>query len=161
MINRWKSMAMVAVALVAGYADQASAQRNRGFVNPTGQIVRSLFPQNTSTTAAPTPGTGNQSRTQRSIGVTPGGLTFGGSKSSVAISLAPGAVGVAVGTDSAAVAVAVAGGAVGVGVANDKGTAVSVGVGGGDVSVGVDKSEPQYQPPFSRKATHWNFGGGR
>jgi hypothetical protein len=100
---------------------------------------------------------GNPSRTQRSIGVTPGGLTFGGSKSSVAISLAPGAVGVAVGTDRSAVAVAVAGGAVGVGVANDKGTAVNVGVGGGDVSVGVDRSQTQYPTRLSRGATHWNF----
>lgn len=159
MINRLKSMAMVTVAvvLVGGYADQASAQRNRGFLNPTGQVVRSLLPQNTPRTAAPAKGTANASQTKKSIGVTPGGLTFGGSKSSVAISLAPGAVGVAVGTESTAVAVAVAGGAVGVGVANDKGTAVNVGVGGGDVSVGVDRSEPQYQPRFSREATHWNF----
>ncbi len=121
MIHRWKSMAMVlvAVVLVAGYADQTSAQRNRGGVNPTGHVVRSFLPQNTRTTANPATvtdkGTANQSRTQRSIGVTPGGLTFGGSKSSLAISLAPGAVGVAVGTDSTAVAVAVAGGEVGVG----------------------------------------------
>ena len=152
---------LVAVVLVAGYADQASAQRNRGFLSPAGQVMRSLSPQNIRTTANPATvtdkGTANQSRTQRSIGVTPGGLTFGGSKSSVAISLAPGAVGVAVGTDRSAVAVAVAGGSVGVGVATDKGTAVNVGVGGGDVSVGVDRSQPQYQNRFSREATHWNF----
>ncbi|TVS20168.1 MAG: hypothetical protein EA424_05320 [Planctomycetaceae bacterium] len=164
MIHTLKSMAMVlvAVVLVAGYSDRASAQRNREFFSPTGQVVRSLLPQNTPSTANPATGTdkstANPSRTQRSIGVTPGGLTFGGSKSSVAISLAPGAVGVAVGTDSTAVAVAVAGGSVGVGVANDKGTAVNVGVGGGDVSVGVDRSKPQYQTSFSRQATHWNFG---
>ncbi len=163
MINRWKSIGtvLVVVVLVAGYGDQASAQRNRGFLNPTGQVGQSLSPLNTSTTSTPATGTGkateNPSRSQRSFGVTPGGLTFGGSKSSVAISLAPGAVGVAVGTDRSAVAVAVAGGSVGVGVANDKGTAVNVGVGGGDVSVGVDKSQPQYQPRFSRSATHWNF----
>ncbi len=121
--------------------------------------MRSFLPQNTRTTANPATGTdkgtANQSRTQRSIGVTPGGLTFGGGKSSVAVSLAPGAVGAAVGTDSTAVAVAVAGGSVGV--ATDKGTAVNVGVGGGDVSVGVDRSQPQYQNRFSREATHWNF----
>jgi hypothetical protein len=72
-------------------------------------------------------------------------LTIVGRKSSVAISLAPGAVGVAVGTDDTAVAVAVGGSGVGVGVANDKGTAVSVGAGGGGVSVGADHNDPQYK----------------
>jgi len=147
MASLWKPMALAILAgtVVAGHADRVRAQDRSGFQIPVRQVMQSLVTRQTSNTATQAVRTANHIEKQSSIGLTNGGLTFGGSKSSVAISVAPGGVGVAVGTDDTAVAVAVGGGGVGVGVANDKGTAVSVGAGSGGVSVGVDRSEPQYQ----------------
>ena len=147
MASLWKPMAVAILTgtVVAGHADRVWAQDRGGFQIPVRQVMQSLVTRQTSNTPTQAVRTVNPTEKQSSIGLTNGGLTFGGSQSSVAISVAPGGVGVAVGTDDTAVAVAVGGGGVGVGVANDKGTAVSVGAGSGGVSVGVDRSEPQYQ----------------
>ena len=140
---------IMTVTLVAGQAERVFGQGRNSSQGFGGQFVRSLVSSQTSSSGKSAGGTQNRSQNrtsgQRSIGLTPGGLAFGGGKSSVAVSLAPGGVGVAVGTEDTAVAVAVGGGGVGVGVATESGTAVSVGAGGGGVAVGVVPGEPQYR----------------